>query len=187
MVRPEKVIRVLNEAAVKFVVMGTHGITGYRDEARATQDVDVLVRARDHRKAVDALQRAYPKLQIQDTPVVTRFVDPGTGKAVIDLMKPCYDLYKQAFKNCVVIEDSYLIPDLEMALASKFAAMISPNRTADKKHLDAGDFINVVRKNHEAINLAKLSKLGELVYHGGGDELVRYVEDAKAGKTLEIW
>lgn len=168
MITPQKVIRVLNKAEVRFVVMGTHGISGYRDEARATQDVDVLVRRRDHLKAVAAIHKAYPKLVVVDQTAVTRFKDPVTDKGVIDLMKPYDPLYRLAFRNVVPVGSSYVIPSLEMALASKFAAMISPNRPPDKKHIDAGDFINIVRHNQDDIDLKKLKKLGDAVYEGGG-------------------
>ena len=127
MVRPQKVIRLLNDAQVRFIVMGTHGISGYRSEPRATQDVDVLVSKRDHRKAVEAIRRGYPKLLLSDTPAVTRFSDPATDKVVIDLMKPYEPIYQLAFKHTVSAGELYCIPNLELALASKYAAMISPN------------------------------------------------------------
>jgi hypothetical protein len=31
-----------------------------------------------------------------------------------------------------------------------------------------------------------LKELGELVYSGGGEHLIQYVEDARAGRKLEI-
>lgn len=186
MVKAEKVIRVLNNAGIHFVVMGTHGISGYRDEPRATQDVDVLVRARDHRRAIAAIKKAFPKLGVMEGLVVTRFIDPSTQKVVIDLMKPYMELYKLVFKNSVVIGEDYHIPTLEMALTSKYAAMISPNRTADKKHIDAGDFINMVRTHSGEIDLKKLAKLAETIYQGAGSEIVEYVNDAEAGRTLKI-
>jgi hypothetical protein len=132
LVRPEKVIRVLHAAGVRFVVMGTHGIGGYRSEPRATQDVDILVAARDHRKAIAAIREAYPKLVLQEAKVGTRFADPRTGNVVIDLMRPYFALYKRALRTAVAIDDDYRVPSLEMALASKYAAMTSLNRPPDK-------------------------------------------------------
>jgi hypothetical protein len=46
-VTPENVLATLHRAGINPVLMGTHGINVYRDEARATQDVDVLVTKRD--------------------------------------------------------------------------------------------------------------------------------------------
>jgi hypothetical protein len=50
---------------------------------------------------------------------------------------------------------------------------------------DAGDFIAIVKAN-ERIDLAFLERLGDLVYPGGGREILKLVADARAGKTLRI-
>jgi hypothetical protein len=186
MARPNKVIRVLNHAGVRFVVMGTHGIVGYRSQPRATQDVDVLVAKRDHRKAVAAIQEAYPRLEVRDTPVVTRFVHPKTKLVVIDLMKPNFPLFQMTFRQCVKIAETYFIPDLEMALASKFAAMVSPNREQSKKLVDAGDFVDVVVHNRADIDLLKLKRFGDKVYPDGGAEIMQLIDDIDAGRPIRL-
>jgi hypothetical protein len=186
MISPTEVIEVLNEADVRFILMGNYGITGWRDEERATQDVDVLVRKRDHPKAMRAIGAAFPRLEVEDGTVVTRFLDPATGSPIIDLMKPNQPLFKVAFRQTVLVEEGYLIPNLEFALACKFAAMVSPYRAVKKKHLDAGDFISMVEKNQSAIRLPRLRRLGERVYPGGGAEIIRLVDDAKAGRRMEF-
>jgi hypothetical protein len=184
MVTPEAVIKVLNRAKVKFVLMGTHGIGGWRSEPRATQDVDVLVLKSHHRKAVAAIRKSFPDLVSQDLPAVTRFSDPLDGKPVIDLMKPEDDFYRGVFKNSVRVGKTHLIPNLEAALASKYAAMISPQRSAQKKALDEGDFISIVTQNYELIDRNILFSLGEMVKPNGGNEIHRFVEQAKAGQRL---
>jgi hypothetical protein len=186
MVRPEDVIAALHRAGVNCVLMGTHGLGGWRSEPRATQDVDVLVTKRDIRKALRALRQAYPDLEVNDTPVVTRFTDPATRKVVIDVMKPTLPVYQIVFRYTIPVGDTHRIPDLEMALASKFAAMVSPNRDPDKKLIDAGDFVNVVRHNRSDIDLAKLLRLGDKVYPGGGEEIRRIVEDIDAGRPIQL-
>lgn len=186
MVTPEPIIAALNEAGVRFVLMGTHGIGGWRDQARATQDVDVLVRKRDHKKAVAAIQRLYPALKMQDTTVVTRFLEPADNQPVIDLMKPSQAVFAMVFRNTVPVGDTHRVPNLEMALVSKFAAMTSPNRSYDKKLIDGGDFVNIVRTNRDAINLARLRKLANVVYRGGSAEIVKMVGDIKAGRRIEF-
>ena len=186
MVAPADVIAVLNDAGVRFMLMGNYGITGWRGEARATEDVDILVRSRDHRKAMRAIGAAFPQLQMTDFPVVTRFLDPITAIPLIDLMKPHQPLFKVAFRQAVLDVGGYLIPNLEFALACKFAAMVSPNRLERKKYLDAADFMTMVEKNPSAIRLARLKRLGERVYPGGGAEILQLVEDAKAGRRIEF-
>lgn len=60
-VTSEKVIAVLHKAGIRCVLMGTHGVGGYRSEPRATQDVDALVPKKEVRMAVRSLQRTYSK------------------------------------------------------------------------------------------------------------------------------
>ncbi|MHB1425411.1 MAG: hypothetical protein ACYC3I_19750 [Gemmataceae bacterium] len=184
MIEPADVVAVLNEAGVRFILMGNYGITGWRGEARATEDVDILVRTRDHRKAVLAIGEAFPRLQVSDFAVVTHFLDPETATPLIDLMKPNQPLFKVAFRQTVLDADGYLIPNLEFALACKFAAMVSPNRAERKKYLDAADFMTIVEKNSATIRVDRLRRLGERVYPGGGAEVLQLVEDAKAGRRL---
>src|SRR3972149_2911978 len=45
-VEPEAVVKVLNRAKVKFVLIGAHAVGGWTTEPRATRDVDVLVHRR---------------------------------------------------------------------------------------------------------------------------------------------
>jgi hypothetical protein len=186
MITPEEVIDALNQAEVSFVVMGTHGAGAWRSEPRATQDVDVLVVRKDHNKAVRVLSSKYPNLDVQDTTVVTRFVDPSTKKPVIDLMKPLQKVYRIVFRNTIEVEQSHRIPNLEMALVSKFAAMISPDREDRKKFIDVGDFIDMVKHNLAELNLARLSKLADKVYLGGAQEILALVENIKAGRRIQI-
>lgn len=186
MITPEDVIFVLNAADVRFILMGNYGITGWRRERRASEDVDVLVRTRDHRKAVNTILHDFPDLQMRDSPVVTRFLDPDKETPVIDLMKPNQPLFKVAFRQTVFVEGGYRIPNLEFALACKFAAMVSPYREVRKKHLDAADFMSMVEANASSIRLDRLRRLGERVYPGGGTEILQFVEDAKAGRRLEF-
>ena len=175
-VQPHEVIKVLNKAKIKFVLMG---LMAFQDgwKSRATQDVDVLIQAQ-HKKAVQALRKAFPNLIVHDRPIVTRFVDPSNNLEVIDLIKPQAEIHKAVPKNTFNVGASYRIPDLEMALALKYAAMIAPHRTRRKRRLDEADLIGMVTKNYEIIDKEKLFRLGEIVKHGGGRELVQMVEDS---------
>lgn len=186
MITVEEVIELLNRAKVKFVLMGNYGVGTWRDEPRATQDVDVLVQRSHLPKAVKAIQRAFPHLAIEDYPPVTRFIDPGTKKSVVDVMKPVDAIYQAVFRNTVQVGDTHLIPNLEMGLVSKFAAMTSPNRAQDKKYIDAADFINIVKTNASAIELDKLRRLANKVYPEGGKEILNLVSNIRAGRPIQI-
>lgn len=186
MIAPLEVITVLNAAGIRFMLLGLHGIAGWLHEPRGTKDVDVLVAARHHKKAVRALQAAFPHLEVDDQPVVTRLRHPDTKKVLIDVMKPNQELFRDALRHSQAVssgDQTYHIPSLEMALATKFAPMISPNRADEDKHQDAHDFILMVKSNPD-LDLDKLAELGELVYPGGGNEIRDMVDRVRTGKKL---
>lgn len=188
MIPPREVIRVLNEAKVRFMLVGAHGIAGWLDEPRATQDVDVLAGYRQHQKATRALLAAFPRLQADDQEVVVRLSDPETGKVVVDVMKAVQPLHREGLRHAQVVRMeglSYKVPSLEMALALKFGPMVSLNRADGKKLRDAADFTLIVA-GHPEIDLEKLAELGELVYPGGGKEIVDLVGKIRAGEKLRI-
>jgi hypothetical protein len=66
-VPPLDVVSVLNEAGVSFVLVGAHGLGGWMNEPRATQDVDVVVATRHHKKAVKALTDAFNLKRLMNT------------------------------------------------------------------------------------------------------------------------
>jgi hypothetical protein len=183
-VNPKELIRVLNRAGVKFVLMGAHVTNAWaRVEARATRDVDVLVQKSHHKKAVAAVQKAFPTLRVEEHPVVTRFRDPADNLVAIDVMKPSHELHKAVMKHTVRVE-GHDVPTLEMLLACKFAAMTSPNRANDRKLIDGADFMRVVKHNKDDIRRERLREFGELVFRGGGNHLVKLVDDVLAGRML---
>src|SRR6516164_5160072 len=69
---PQDVIRVLNGAKISFVLVGAYGLAGWKKEARATEDVDVVVAAKQVKRAVKVLCKAFPHLEPVDLPVVVR-------------------------------------------------------------------------------------------------------------------
>ena len=103
-------------------------------------------------------------------------------------MRPNQPLYRDALKHTHPVKSegqSYSIPSLEMALTMKFSAMISLTRADHKKMYDAGDFIRVVQANPN-IDLEKLHALGQLVYNGGGAEIVEKVRQVRAGERMRL-
>jgi hypothetical protein len=53
------------------------------------------------------------------------------------------------------------------------------------KYQDARDFITVAEQPREA-DLALLRELGELLYGGGGEELLKHLNNARAGRRLDV-
>lgn len=185
-VTPKNVIAALNRAGIRPVLMGTYGIGGYRSEARATEDVDVLVRKREVRKAIRALEQEFPYLEIVENSAVARFRNAATQKIVLDVMKPSSQAMQSVFRNTLKVGKTHLIPVLEMAIVAKFLAMRAQNRSDDKRHVDAGDFINMVSHNRCVIDLKKLERLGNRVSPKGGSEVLRLIKDIDAGRTIQL-
>jgi Trk K+ transport system NAD-binding subunit len=184
-ITPAQVARTLREAGVNYVIVGAHAANGYTGRPRTTIDVDVVVQF--PQKAAKAIAAAFPNLSVQDTPVVIRFM---AGKdEVIDLMKPTSSkLWRRLLKETREVSTkggSIRIPTLEGILAAKFCAMVSPYRRHGDKLIDGGDFVRMIEAN-AAINEHLLSDLGELVYSGGGKEILKLVTDARAGRRLEF-
>lgn len=188
-VSPIDVARVLRSHKIKYVLIGAHGLANLFKEPRATQCVEVIVSSRSQRKASRLLSAAFQHLTVEDQEVVTRFRDPKSTFVVLDVVKPIEALTKEALdhtQEMTLGKAPYLVPRLEMALALKFAPMISLTRADEKKFQDAADFISMVKKAGEAIDLELVERFGELVYGGGGKELLEKVRQVRAGERLKL-
>jgi hypothetical protein len=183
---PADVVPALKAFEIDFVLVGAHGASGWMMEPRSTQDVDFLIRPKDKTKGAQAILRKYPDMNLEKCPEVWRF--GKGGQVLVDLMLASSALHKRVFKEFEFTKIkgvSVKIPKVECAIAMKFTAMVGHYRKPRKKHIDAGDFMSMVEKNHN-LNLDFLRELGELQYAGGGAELLRYIEDTRAGRMLEI-
>ena len=103
MIEPAQVIRVLNANEISFVLVGLHGLSAWMREPRGTKGVDVIVAAKQMKKAVRALLMAFPSLEPVDLEAVTRLKDKETDDVLIDVMKPVQQPSKAVFKNHVVV------------------------------------------------------------------------------------
>ncbi len=194
-VEPQQVIETLVNAGIRrWVLMGLYGYVGYLSQPRATQDVDILVAADELERAIAAIESRWPQLQIERFEVVVRFRDPGevsiTGemKQVIDVMLPSSDCYEAILARYHRIDKTtgHKVPTLEAACASKFAVLVSPHRDFDRKQQDAVDLRNIMVPNREEIDKAILERLGDLVYPGGGAELLEFLDLAIYKKPFPI-
>jgi predicted nucleotidyltransferase len=185
---PLEVIRILNDTGVRFVLIGTHALGGWMNKPRTTHDVDVLVAARGHKKAIGALLKAFPDLAADEEGDVTRLRHAETKAVLIDVMKPSGPLFREALKHTHSVEaegQPYHIPSLEMAVTMKFAALTSEDRGQADQFQDAHDFICIIKSNPE-IDLPQLATFGEMAYNGGGSKIVEMVRTVRAGEKL-VW
>ncbi len=194
-ITPQQVIEAIVAGGVRnWVLMGLYGYVGYLSQPRATQDVDVMV-ARDERDlAVAAISKRWPKLEIRDSPIVVRFADPGEthgGQApqvVIDIMLPNDECQLSILNDCVRIDPAtgHRLPTREAAMAAKYSAIVSPYREWVRKQQDAVDFRRIVLPDHDLVDHKEAHRLGELIFPGGGDELLEFIQLAIDQKPFPV-
>jgi hypothetical protein len=192
----QQVVVAITQGGVKnWVLMGLYGYSGYLAQPRATQDVDIMVDHEESEAAVQALLSRWPELEVQDqSPVVIRFLDPGethAGQApqvVIDVMLPNDACQREILLTQVVVdpETGHRKPSLEAALASKYSAIVSPFRSWNRKQQDVVDFRSIVSPDHEGIDRKTAFQLGELIFEGGGDELLEFIQLAIDNKPFPV-
>src|SRR5438067_5118172 len=135
---PSEVVKALQRAKVRHVLVGAHAISAWAGDPRATIDVDVI--ASRPAQARKVLAAAFPDLAIEEHPVVIRF--KREGREVIDVIRPTSSpIFKAALKHSRKVRLNALkmnvdVPELEMAIALKFAAMSSPTRAVQDKSQD---------------------------------------------------
>jgi hypothetical protein len=194
-ITPQEVIDTLNAAGINdWVLMGLHGYVGHMPDPRATQDVDIMLPYNRRARAKKAIAARWPELVIRELSQVTRFMDPfdldpqGQPKPAIDLMHPWSPFQELILKEYVVVDETtqHRLPTLEAALASKYAAMISPHRDRDKREYDAGDFRRLVRANRDRIRRDDLRRLAGLIWENGADDIERFVETALSDRPFPI-
>jgi hypothetical protein len=182
---PVDVARVLARAKVRYVLVGAHAINLYTGKPRATQDVDIVTDA--PAKARRAIELAYPHLAVRDFPIVIRFSD--AGEEVLDLIKArSAKVFRRVLGLATRVRidgQPVVVPTAEGALALKFASMINPSRPTDDRMQDAVDFSRAA-KLQAPLDEPLLRDLGDLVYAGGGDALMKLVADSRAGRRLDL-
>jgi hypothetical protein len=185
---PIEVIRTLNKAKIRFVLVGAYGLAGWRKESRATEDVRVVVAVKQVAKAARVLQEAFPELEAVDLPVVVRLRERRSHDVAIDVMKPVQQPYVELFKHTHAVASegqTYRVPSLEMAIVMKFSAMTSLYRSDADKFQDAHDFILMVQKNPD-FDRDKLAELGNLIYPEGGKDVSEMARKVLAGEKLSL-
>ena len=194
-ITPDDLIDTIVEAGVdRWVLMGLYGYVGYLPQPRATQDVDVLIDNDQIDNALAAVLQRWPALFPESGPIVIRFRDPGEidingeTKVVIDLMRPTDSLYEAILEHHHILDPDtgHRLPIIEAALAAKYSAIVSPYRDIAKKNFDAGDFRNIVKGNPTRINRDLAHHLAELIFPGGGEEILEFIDLSLNDKPFPV-
>jgi hypothetical protein len=192
-----QILKTLTEKKIPFVLTGAHAIGGWTGRPRATQDVDILVKAgRNLTRAVNAIKKLYPHLEVRTLFGVTAFFVPGESDSVIDITYPhradlAETLAHPAWTENEELGLRYRIPALESALANKYGAILTLSRNLRKRRQDILDFELMVHhsmdEGRQPIDLQRLAALGELVWPGGGgSEILRLVQQVKEDKPIYL-
>ncbi|MFA0813218.1 nucleotidyl transferase AbiEii/AbiGii toxin family protein [Microbulbifer epialgicus] len=162
----------------------------YTGTARATVDVDFIIGGGHFDRAAKAVEANYSELRYNNK---TFHVTYDTTRNVkdperIDLVHGTQPLFREVVSNhSVTIRDAghvIKLPSYEAAMALKYGAIVSPNR-GDKRNIDAYD-LERLAKARKTSDERTLSKLGNLVFPGGGDELVDAIADMRLGKPVRL-
>ena len=185
---PFNVMRVLSRAKIRFALIGSFGLCGWRNQARAAGYTEVLVGRSVWKRAIGALQRVWPKLDQRDSPGAVELRHPRTGSVAAKVVKPIHQPYCEVMTNVESVAGKridYRIPDLEMALTLTFADMTGKDRCWADRYLAAHDFICIVKAN-EAIDEIKLLRLGSLISPKDGKGLISRMKTVRRGGKLII-
>lgn len=190
-VNPLDVAAIFEDQKFSYVLIGGHMLSFYTGIARATVDVDFIIGNADFARASKAINKTYQQFKETDR---VYHVTYDTKKNVIDperidLIKDVFPLFREVIKQYSVTlregKSTVKIPTIEAAIALKFAASISPNRGDENKPIDNADLLRLIKSTAKFDEKALLA-LGELVYTGGGKELVSVVNDMKSGKSVSL-
>ncbi len=142
---------------------------------------------------MNALKQLYPDLTARECPGVTGFFVAGEKESVADVIFPHRADLEKTIETAIWITDQgvrYRIPTLEASLANKYGAMLCLARDPIKRTFDAADFATMVKHaldiGRTPVDMELIAEFGELVWQGGGKELVQLVEDAKLGKVPNL-
>lgn len=191
-VNPLEVAALFEKEQVSYVLIGGHMLSFYTGTARATVDVDFIIGGAHFTRAAKAIDKAFSQFKHNDRIYHVTYDSKKSGlkdPERIDLVRDGFPLFREVVQRyCHTIRASkhtVKVPTVEAAIALKFAASISPNRGDEKKPVDNADLLRLVRSRSN-LDITALSKLGDLVYRGGGKELVSIVEDIRSGKAVSL-
>lgn len=180
-----KLFGLLASSGVEFVLVGGHAISPYTGKPRTTKDVDIV--SANPEEIVQLISSSFDEIEVNDVGVAIRI--KKDGEEFLDIIKPEGGnvFYRNALSNsttATILANQVKIPTLEMMIASKFAAMVSPYRDRADKMQDMTDLMRMVKRNE--VDKEKLAELANDVYPGGANEIMQIVQDILDDKPLSF-
>lgn len=191
-VNPLEVAAIFEKEKVSYVLIEGHMMSFYTGTARATVDVDFIIGGAHFTRAAKAINQAYSQFRQNDRVYHVTYDSNKSGSGDperIDLVRDGFPLFREVvMRYCHAVKadrNTVKIPTIEAAISLKFAASISPNRGDENKPVDYADLLRLIRSTLR-LDTNALSTLGDLIYRGGGKELVALVDDVRAGKPVRL-
>lgn len=191
-VNPLEVAALFEKERVSYVLIGGHMLSFYTGAARATVDVDFIIGGADFSRAAKVIDKTYTQFKHNDRVYHVTYDSKKANQKDperIDLVRDTFPLFSEIVRRyCHILRASkhtVKIPTVEAAIALKFAASISPNRGDENKPIDNADLLRLIRSRNN-LDLNALMRLGDLVYQGGGKELISIIEDVRNGKPVSL-
>ena len=180
---PEE-IKIIQDLAehnnLKLVLIGANAVNAYSGKPRMSQDVDFV--CDKPKKLIKLIRHALPQIEIKEESVVYRLLK--NGLQIIDIIKPYNDLLLSALSKTSK-HKGFIIPTIEVVVALKYAAMISPHRQQDDQSQDAVDFARIVRNNPK-LNVEKTAKYASSIHETAAGEIKKFITDIRAGRRLRL-
>lgn len=180
------VVDLLCDAEIDFVMIGAHGISGWRSQPQSSQDVDLLIARHQHSRAVDVISKRFRRLMRSDDSNATRFADPVSRKTVIDVKKTGSALSRIILENALVVTGAFGVPDLEAALVARIANVQAVDQCWSKRHWAAADIYCVVEQNKNELDLRKLKQLCNSINKGNGSKTEKIVRAILANRMIRF-
>jgi hypothetical protein len=188
LISPFDIIRHLNLSSIRFLLVGSFGMCGWRNQARAAGYSEIVVGKSVLNKATSAILERFPRLKKEESERAIDLVHTTKGNVAINIAKSSSSLFSDAFGDAVKMEGKaakYKIPSLEMSIALTYAEMTSPNTELALRYQAAHDLICIVNAN-EMIDEEKLLRLEALIPPDSGSELVESVKLIQRGEKLRL-
>ena len=172
-VSPYELTSILNKGNIEYILIEGHVLCYFTGSPKATIDVDVIVSNTHMSRAVRAIKAEFPQYDFEDMVYNVRFCSKKKESSVdserIDVIRSNNPFFQKILKKYTVPIISkgqkVNVPAVEAAIALKFAAAISPNRSDEDRPQDRTDLTTIIKK-HQNIKQEVLSELGDLIYPG---------------------
>ena len=183
------VVKTLDRARIRFLLVGVLGTAGWVRDPRACQYVDVLISPRRLATAIDRMQRTFGGMVVAESEGFVELTQVTSGVIpAIRIHVSDHPPHEVAIRNSIATalpRCRFRVPNLELAIARTFGSMMRRPWSDADKYQDAHDFLCMVKRNSE-FDMDRLRELAEAHSKGLGSKIVRKVNGVRAGKRFEI-